>query len=771
MNLNYPMKLDENHMNNIKKMYGSLIENRIIEIEEELEQTIHVLSDDTTNLASHIPEKFIKPANIVNIPKVEKEVLNAFPSYDFSTPIKTSSYYKAYFNYFFHNDLYGKYDAEDNVILSTGALDQDEFQLPPSMKYFVEFPLAKNWYGYSHSLGRESARIAISDLENEKLKMNAFNYKNIALITGVTAGLYHLLSFLKEKHGEIEVLTHLPTYIPFATACEKVANTKFVDMLDDKYFNSNKIIEAITEKTRVILILADMNPLGKGMNIAELNKLSSYCDEKNIYLIFDQAGAKYPELNIAGLENHKKLIRMESMSKKISVPGMKLGYIVAEENLIEEYYEKASTCYGGPASFFYLLQECEARFNLYRLKGIQRITQSQLKDFDENYELSIEWLQTLYDDYNVNVDYFDNKIQLHRNYVVNKLMKYTPTLISEVIVPDTGINIFVKINSRLSSYDFFLELLKNKKVAVFPGICSGVNQSCWIRITIGVKRSFLEYGITQLISFLKEQFVISLYEKDPSLKYILHDIGRYTEFKDINFHTHLYDVLEKAFFLRKKNLKYHLKDDLLVDLCLCHDAGKVASVITSRIANIVKIQECYDPIPANLLNEYRDDELLYLKDDLLMGQRFEKSYFLNKYNFLNYFNEVIDWESNTTQKDTLFTNYILVMCIEEYPDQECRYQKIMNILNKGILQINLLNLEQEIDPYVILLDISDKLADFKIEKVFLFDNLKRKLDMKKKYVIWRYLITDQYRLELINEEYEQAVALGEFMMNLDKVIT
>lgn len=435
---------------------------------------------------------------------------------------RSASYFKEHFNKFFRDDLYGKYASEENIILSTGSLDQNEFSLPDSLKYAVDFAMANNWYGYSCSLGRESARQAIADLENLKIGQEIFRSANIALVSGVTSGLSNIMSFLKDNFFAEEnctILSHMPTYMPFATSCESIAPTRYVDFTGEGSIDIDKMIKQIDRTTRIVLLLADFNPIGKLFTVEEINRLSDYCKANRVYLIVDEAGAKYPEMNLTGLKENEFLIRIDSLSKKLSIPGMKLGYFVADKKLIESYYEKASTCYGGPASFFYLLQEIDSRFSAFMKNGDKKLDSEHLSLFDPNYCLDLAWLQFLYDDYVRNISYIDEKIGIQRKFIVDSLLGCKPGLVEDVRIPETGVNVFVRIKTDLSSYDFFKQLLLSKKIAVFPGICSGVENGCWVRITAGVSREQLETGVAGLISFLKESYISDCMKRIPEKAY------------------------------------------------------------------------------------------------------------------------------------------------------------------------------------------------------------------------------------------------------------
>lgn len=673
----------------------------------------------------------------------------------------TALYYKYFFNYFFNTDLYGKYDSEENIILSTGSLDHDEMRLPGSLKYAVDFAMMNNWYGYSSSLGRNSARHAIADLENNKTNDENLKFDNIVLIKGVMDGFFHLISFLKEQTDEKEfcVLTYLPTYIPLATACEKIAKVEFVNNINKPVVDVKTIIENIKDHTKIVVLSSDFNPTGKALSTIDINYLADYCLKKRIYLIIDEAGAKYPDIDRIGLKANPYLIRMESLSKKMSIPGMKLGYFIADKKLVDKFYERASTCYGSPASFFYLLQELDARFNLFQLKGLVCLTKNELDLFDINYRLSLSWLQFLYNDYLLNRRFFLEKIQLQRSYTIDLLNSYKPSLISEIIMPETGVNIFIKLNSDLNNYIFFRKLLIAKSVAVFPGICLGVKDGCWIRLTISTKWDELKKGLNEFITFLKEEYIIQLCKDDPFYNKILLEFGYYNKYKELNFFAHLFDVNEKIYFLKdnlRKIYQYEYNDSTLRDLAICHDAGKVLSTLTQRIFRILRLQTRYRKVPNRILKKWRDQDLLFLKDDLSNGNKVGLDDLLNKYDILLKFKPAIDWQSKIPPKDIFFTILILIdLKTNATLFEKKRIDQILEVIKIDEVKINFIN-DGLLKSSFILLDIADKLADYEIKKDVTIDILCNMLKLKRKYVIGRYCNKDGFSCKDTYIEYKES---------------
>src|SRR5215813_5777374 len=107
---------------------------------------------------------------------------------------------KELFNYFFRDDLYGRFRSADHLILSSGSVDEERYGLPASLKHTISYALDRDWYGYSDSRGRGPARQAVAVLENMKIPGAPYTERNIAISMGGTFAMSALADFLLSGH-------------------------------------------------------------------------------------------------------------------------------------------------------------------------------------------------------------------------------------------------------------------------------------------------------------------------------------------------------------------------------------------------------------------------------------------------------------------------------------------------------------------------------------------------------------------------------------------
>ena len=407
---------------------------------------------------------------------------------------------KELFNVYFRDHLYGKYRSDDNIILSSGSVDHDIFNMPESLKFFIKYALDRNWYGYSDSRGRLQTRVAIALYENIFFNNDPYTSENICITMGATAAISDLLEYISKnrdkKFGQrVNALCATPNYPPLVKSMTQHFNVELVELdgYNEDCVNLQPLIDRIAPDTAVALIQTVINPSGKKVSEDSLAELIEKTSE-NTLIILDECHECFGEKVFGNLRTRKNVIRINSLSKEFFAPGIKLGWFIADRDFINDYYEHASSSYGSPASFFYLLMEGLAIFELHRQKEIAL----DKKLFSE-YDISDEKLDELYFDYVQQTNKNRQAVIDNRLYVVEKLKSAG----FEVIEPSHSLNILFNIPGTRDSYDVFLKLLLNIKVSVYPGVLSFIFSKPYVRISPNIERNILDRGLKEIIKFYK----------------------------------------------------------------------------------------------------------------------------------------------------------------------------------------------------------------------------------------------------------------------------
>jgi aspartate/methionine/tyrosine aminotransferase len=404
---------------------------------------------------------------------------------------------KELFNFFFRDDLYGILRPTAQTILSSGAVDELGFGLPESLKDCVRYALARDWYGYSDSRGRESVRDAIAAYESARVDGVSYSGANVAITMGVTFAINVLADFLfcDRPAAASPALCAIPNYPPLVQAVARRTATQLVPLaVEDGCTSLDALIDAITPQTPLILLQTVTNPTGSAPTEDAIARLVAAAPS-SCWIVLDEShewlGPEPVRTRARGAAN---VIRVNSASKAWSVPGMKLGWMLADSALIDEYYEFASTSFGGPPSLFYTCLEMLARMERWRLQGIEP-SGAELAEFEPSYNLELSNISLAFASYCKDRIAREDTLRTLRDATVAGLTNAGAV----VLPPRYSINLLATFPGYADSYLCFRELLRDTGVAVFPGVLMFASGG-GVRITTSRQWPDLLAGVQRLES-------------------------------------------------------------------------------------------------------------------------------------------------------------------------------------------------------------------------------------------------------------------------------
>ena len=92
------------------------------------------------------------------------------------------------------------------------------------------------------------------------------------------------------------------------------------------------------KKNSIVWLCNPMNPVGYAFAKEEIKKLLHRIEDKNSYLVVDEAFIEYcPEHSVVDLvAKHDRLLITGSMTKILGIPGVRLGYLCAQPQVLDE---------------------------------------------------------------------------------------------------------------------------------------------------------------------------------------------------------------------------------------------------------------------------------------------------------------------------------------------------------------------------------------------------------------------------------------------------
>lgn len=193
-------------------------------------------------------------------------------------------------------------------------------------------------HGYTSNAGVLEVREKIAKSLNRRFKTN-YTAENIFMTIGAAAALGICFKSLVDG-PEDEIITFAP-YFPEYQVYAKGAGCKLrVIQPDTESFQINfeELEKALNKNTKAVLINSPNNPSGVVYSAQTIQKLADLLEEKqkkfghSIYIITDEP---YREIVYDGFEVpfvpnfYKNTLIGYSFSKSLSLPGERIGYIVA----------------------------------------------------------------------------------------------------------------------------------------------------------------------------------------------------------------------------------------------------------------------------------------------------------------------------------------------------------------------------------------------------------------------------------------------------------
>jgi methionine aminotransferase len=228
----------------------------------------------------------------------------------------------------------------------TGALNLSQgfpdFDAPQALCDAVGRHIASGHNQYSPMTGLPALRQQICAKIARSYGVNVDAELEVTVTPGATQAIFCAIQAVI-RNGD-EVIVFDPCYDSYEPSVE-LAGGRCVHVqlgLNDFSIEFQKLAEAITPRTRMIVLNSPHNPSGALISRAELDQLADLIRDRDIYLVSDEV---YEHLVFDGVAhasvlNHEELYQrafvVSSFGKTYHVTGWKTGYVVAPPALTAE---------------------------------------------------------------------------------------------------------------------------------------------------------------------------------------------------------------------------------------------------------------------------------------------------------------------------------------------------------------------------------------------------------------------------------------------------
>ena len=177
-----------------------------------------------------------------------------------------------------------------------------------------------------------------SDYEELKEKIarrTGLQSSNITLGTGSDACIKDLIQLTCTRGSEIvSAVPCFPMYFVYG----ETFGAKFVKVLPNDHgaYELTDFMEAVTDETRLVILTNPNSPYGEHRSPASIEPLCKFLEERNIVMLIDEA---YVDFSPGGclelVKRYKNVLISRTFSKAWGAAGIRVGYLIANEALIE----------------------------------------------------------------------------------------------------------------------------------------------------------------------------------------------------------------------------------------------------------------------------------------------------------------------------------------------------------------------------------------------------------------------------------------------------
>ena len=359
--------------------------------------------------------------------------------------------------------------AEGIEVFGFGAGEPD-MDTPEHIKAAAIKALQDGRTKYTPSAGIPELRQAISQ---KFLKDNGLDYKSSQVIvsTGAKQSCYNAIAAVVNEGDE--VIIPAPYWLSYPEMVRMVGGESV--LVPTREENNWKITpedfeNAMTPRTKMIIINSPGNPTGSIYTREELKALTEVAAEEDIYILSDEIyekltydGAEHVSVASISPEAYDLTITINGFSKAYAMTGWRLGYLAAPEPIARAIDSMQSHMTSNPCSF--------AQYGaLAALTSDQQCVADMREEFD-----------------------------IRRQYMFERLTQIQGV---SAVRPQGAFYILANISALgLKSQNFADRLLSKSSVAVVPGIAFGDDRT--IRLSYATSLDVIKSGLDRIEDFCR----------------------------------------------------------------------------------------------------------------------------------------------------------------------------------------------------------------------------------------------------------------------------
>ncbi len=218
---------------------------------------------------------------------------------------------------------------EDVVSLTIG---QPDFYTPHHVKTAAKAAIDENFTSYTHNAGFLELRQAIQHYIKKKVNLDYDAESEIIVTTGASQAIDAAFRTILTEGDEVILPGPVyPGYEPIIRMCG--AMPVHIDTTNAGFKLNAKLIEdALTEKTKCVVLPYPSNPTGVTLSEEELKEIAQLLEGKDIFILSDEIYSELtfdrPHHSIASFLKEQTIV-INGLSKSHSMTGWRIGFLFA----------------------------------------------------------------------------------------------------------------------------------------------------------------------------------------------------------------------------------------------------------------------------------------------------------------------------------------------------------------------------------------------------------------------------------------------------------
>lgn len=358
-------------------------------------------------------------------------------------------------------------EMDDAISLGVGEPD---FDTPWHIREEGIYSLEKGRTFYTSNSGLMPLRTAIADYVREKHGISYDAAHEVMVTVGGSEAIDIAMRVMLNPGDE--VLIPQPSYVSYLPCTVLAGGVPVIIELEEKdefRLTPEKLLEKLTDKTKILVLPFPNNPTGAIMERDDLEKIAKIIEEHDLFVLSDEI---YGELSYKG--EHHSIIELSGMrertvyingfSKAYAMTGWRLGYACAPRVILEQML----------------------KVHQYAIMCAPTTSQYAAVEAIRNGAQDVAMMRESYDQ--------------RRKYLVSRLREMG----MDCFEPFGAFYVFPSIKRfGMSSNEFAERLLKQEKVAVVPGTAFGDSGEGFLRISYAYSLKDLKKALERIERFVR----------------------------------------------------------------------------------------------------------------------------------------------------------------------------------------------------------------------------------------------------------------------------